>query len=240
MSFWQDGNFVIDGDIIRDFNAQHSAGVRYEMDDAIIRDVVPALCGTEKASHRDIYHAVTLINSFYSTRMGADFCYNISRILADNHSNIVVPGIRNGDTGAVQKIIDIQRAGGADRVAYSFTSKYFSILSRYGFDRTDRFPIYDSVVAIVLDYYFFHRDGVRRRVLNTRNNYDYVSYAKCLDDVIRDTGIEYKQLDTYLWIIGREMLNASNGRFSSRTPISEMNAIAHVARENLARGGARD
>ena len=159
-------------------------------------------CIHKNSSFEDIYIVVTLINSFYSTRMGADDCYALSKILHDNHADIWKT-IKSEEQNVilVQSIINQQQD--SKRVAFSFTTKYFSILSRFVVNK-DIYPIYDSVVANVLDYYFCKNNGNNKKHsvsgCNSTNKKDYITYVKIIDDL---NIMPYKYLDNYLWTLGR-------------------------------------
>ena len=80
---WKDNNFVINTNTVEQFNKWFEKDVkntRYSTDETILKDRVPKYIH-KNSSFEDIYTVVTLINSFYSTRMGADDCFALSKIL---------------------------------------------------------------------------------------------------------------------------------------------------------------
>ena len=162
-----------------------------------------------------------MINSFYSTRMGADDCFTLSKILYCNHTEIYKAiQSRKPKPGLVQNIIERQQElkqqdEETKRVAFSFTTKYFSILSRFydykdeNIRETDKdlYPIYDSVVAKVLDYYFYVKTNKKSHVSSCKSKYksnkDDKGYERYVEIINGLKTKPYKYLDNYLWTIGR-------------------------------------
>lgn len=211
MKYWDDKNenLIIDADTIRRFNKENPLSGRYACDERVLGDVANSLIN-KNSKFEDVYHMVTLINSFYSTRMGGDDCYALSKILYNRHGDIL-GAMDSGDKNVVQSVIkdqvdarekhDEHGAPVLRSVAFSFTSKYFSIISRYRF-HNDKFPIYDSLVAGLLD--FWYRNKGTNVVSKTRKNYNYMEYCKYIN---RFCGVvEYKELDSYLWTLGRKIV----------------------------------
>lgn len=194
IKFWNGKNFVITSGVIRDFNKRYPVDGRYKNDEEILKNAVGQLI-QPGSSLNQIYHVATLINAFYSTRMGGDDCFKVSGILYDKHKDIM-GAMNTGDVDVVQDVINIQQEK-LGRVAFSFTTKYFSVLCRYRFG-ADRFPIYDSLVAHLLDFYY----GSGSRV--TKTHKDYLEYCKCINEVI-PKGVAYKELDDFLWTLGRKI-----------------------------------
>ncbi len=218
--FWKDNNFVINANTVEQFNKWFEKDVkntRYSTDETILQKCVPEYIH-KNSSFEDIYTVVTLINSFYSTRMGADDCYALSKILHENHAKIlkaihqIQPNIE-----LVQNIINTQQElkqqdKEIKRVAFSFTTKYFSILSRF-YDYKDSnireadkdlYPIYDSVVVKVLDYYFYIKTNKKSHVSSCKSNKDKKGYEGYVEIInrLKPTLCTYKHLDNYLWKIG--------------------------------------
>lgn len=221
--FWKDNNFVINVSTVEQFNKWFEKDVkntRYSTDEKILEEYVSKRIH-ENSSFEDIYTVVTLINSFYSTRMGADDCFALSKILYCNHTEInKAIQSREPKPGLVQNIIERQQElkqqdEKTKRVAFSFTTKYFSILSRFydykdkSIQETDKdlYPIYDSVVAKVLDYYFYVKTNKKSHVSSCKSKYKsnkddkgYERYVKIINDLKTKP---YKYLDNYLWKIGK-------------------------------------
>ena len=202
---WNGQNFIINADAVNTFNNWYSAtavDTRYKHDEEILTEFVPKLVRSD-ASFNEIYHIVTLINSFYSTRMGGDNCYKLAEILHKQNKNIL-SAVKTGDEKTVQNIVNIEQEK-LDNVPFSFTTKYFSILSRY-LHNDDKFPIYDSVVATMLDFYF-HHNGIKNKYYVSSMHKDYISYYNCITNLIDNSKTQYKKLDTYLWWMGRQVID---------------------------------
>ena len=139
---WKDNNFVINESTVEQFNKWFEKDVkntRYSTDEKILEEYVSKYIH-ENSSFEDIYTVVTLINSFYSTRMGADDCFALSKILHENHAKIweainqtqqtqqnikLVQGIIKQQKNTKQEEYTKQDEE-TKRVAFSFTTKYFS------------------------------------------------------------------------------------------------------------------
>ena len=203
---WDGKNFVINENTINAFNEwyfkQDTVDNRYKHDEKILTYFVPKLIKPDSKIN-DIYLLVTLINAFYGTRMGNDYCYALSELLYKNHKDILKT-IETGDITGVQKIIDKQK-NSLSRIEFSFTTKYFSLLCRY-IKHSDKFPIYDSVVSKMLDFYFY-ANGINNKTLVSGMRKDYMAYYDCITKLIGKSGIEYKKLDTYLWWLGRNIIS---------------------------------
>ncbi len=202
--FWDGKNFIINANVIKKFNQQYNLeSTRYAVDNVLLTEFVNKSI-YKNAPFENIYHMVTLINAFYSTRMGADNCYEISQILHQDNNNII-DAVQQGDKQYVQTIVNKQLNQNG-RVAFSFTTKYFSVLSRYCYNK-DFFPIYDSIVAHMLDFYY--RDKGKNLVSATHKN--YIAYCKYIEGL--NSGAQYKQLDTFLWTLGG-MISKSMSKLS--------------------------
>ena len=205
-SVWNGKNFIIDDNTVNAFNdwyaKQSEIDNRYKHDEEILAKFIPKSIKVD-SEFNDIYFVVTLINAFYSTRMGNDYCYALSKLLHQNHQEIF-NSIKLGKIETLQNIIDKQE-NSLKRVEFSFTTKYFSLLCRY-VKKCDEFPIYDSVVAKILDFYFYSNNkNTKKLVSNMRK--DYVTYYQCITDLIGKSDIKYKKLDTYLWWLGRNIIS---------------------------------
>ncbi|MBO4746073.1 MAG: hypothetical protein J5613_03325 [Alphaproteobacteria bacterium] len=216
-------NFIITQDAVRIFARDVQKPTRYYVDEQILEDLVPKFI-KQDSSFKDIYTIVTLINSFYSTRMGPDDCFARANLLFENHNRIWA-AIHNLDVATVQNIIDLQRQG--DRpVSFSFTTKYFSILSRY-VAKQDIYPIYDSKVAKLLNYYFYKQNHAytKSRVsgCNTPTVKDYITYYNIISEIMASCKVSYKELDNYLWQLGTNLDNNINGAWTK--PGTDIHAV---------------
>lgn len=217
---WDDNKFLISFNSVQNFNAYFKQSIeeRYKIDTEILNAYIPNII-RENSSFDDIYVAVTLINAFYSTRMGADMCYKYAKILYKEHKNIwlCLQSDTNfdNDCAMVQKILDICEDGKKkektsqdymSQTAFSFISKYFSVLSRH-VTHADRFPIYDSVVARMLHWYLCHKNENKNaaQIYSSATNKEYKRYAEIINVLCVEHNIVYKELDDYLWNLGRKI-----------------------------------
>lgn len=131
------------------------------------------------------------LNDFYST--------NIYKVYAVAGNIVSIPDfdarLRQGDPDLVKAIAEV---GG--RSFYSFATKYCS------HHQPTLFPIYDRYVADVLDALrkqnpgklpFCRKDDLR----------DYSTFLKVIDAIRAVFGLEgysYKDIDRYLWLLGKE------------------------------------
>ncbi|HNY25487.1 MAG TPA: hypothetical protein PKJ33_03000 [Alphaproteobacteria bacterium] len=229
---WENRGFIITNNSVKKFNSAFKLEERYTEDEKILNDIVPKLIKPD-SSLSDIYQVVTLINSFYSTRMGADICYKMALVLHENNKKII-DCVLNKNIDKAQEIIEIFRKKSIGRkkkelesdqfsgVNFSFLTKYFSIVSRYKFEK-DNFPIYDGIVARVLTY------NTKKSFTKYGENKDYKSYTNEIGNLINGKYLEYKELDDYLWNIGRKIedimnlnIKSKSKRISSRTNPEEI------------------
>ena len=203
---WKNNNFIITKESVERFNKlfESKMEARYKLDERVLCEQIKNLIKAD-STLEDIYIVVTLINSFYSTRMGADLCYKYAKILQENHNDIWVclnnrDGNEENDFDTVQAILDKCKKE-LPIIAFSFISKYFSILSRY-LVKEDRFPIYDNVVARMLCYN--NKDNYKK-IHQSFNDKNYNDYANIVSKLCRAEKIKYKAIDDYLWNLGRKI-----------------------------------
>lgn len=244
-SVWHNNNFIISVAAAKKYNEKYFSihmPPRYLADEHILSAQIPVLI-TKDSTRGEIYHAITLINSFYSTRMGADDCWRLSDILHKNHSKIwtAIHATDVADVRVVQFVIDAQRSVASDgggippaqkvRIAFSFTTKYFSILNRY-VGIGDVYPIYDTLVAKMLDYYFYRQDSKKYgrhyvSCCNTATAKDYEHYYSVLRSVWGTDN--YKILDNYLWDFGRRLsVHLPHGTWSKLSAADIVAAIKAI------------
>lgn len=235
--FWHDNNFIINMAAAQKYNNHifdKNLPKRYLADERILSSQIPKLI--KKNSSRDeIYHAITLINSFYSTRMGADDCWRLSEILYKKHSEIwyAILATDIAKIDVVQSVIDAQSNARATdtrrRVAFSFTTKYFSILNRY-IGKGDVYPIYDTLVAKMLDYYFWRLapESYCKSYVSSCNTSAVKDYKRFYSVITTGLGWgkDYKVLDNYLWDFGRRLSeNLPRRAWATLNPDEIANAI---------------
>ena len=147
---------------------------RYDADDIMLKNYVDV----EKIKPHNleyIYFISTLINSCYSTRMGADRLLATAKLLEeeapeinnilnkealDNKDLKFIDGICN------QKIEGV--LGGVKFRSYSFITKFLKIHDKYGKTRKI-FPIYDgNVIAVIKEYKLNEIEKLETIITNSR------------------------------------------------------------------------
>jgi hypothetical protein len=196
------GIFILSVDSIRKFHKYFEPEKRYKHDGRIIESSL-------SNKDEEIYFRVMVINHAFSTRMGADDCFELSGVLSMNKDKVNKALETTSDTerrDLVQEIINECKR--LPRKPFSFITKYFSVLSRLLYKR-DVFPIYDGVVARMLDYYY----GKKIITKFNGSNKDYASFFDAMTDILNkinlgnNTPIKFKELDDYLWNLGRKVEN---------------------------------
>ena len=148
----------------------------------------------------DILLKVTTLNKFYST--GIISIYPVAKHILDDVTDID-SRLKKGDISAVS---DIQSVilGGEMKKLYSFASKYCS------HHNSKDYPIYDSYVDKVL-WFFKCRDKENNKPsFSNFKRKDLKDYAKFKSIILefRDyyglTNFTLKQIDQYLWQLGKE------------------------------------
>ena len=132
----------------------------------------------------------SVLNDFYSTHIG--------RMWPMAKNIVTIPGfddhLRSGDDSLIAEIAKVD-----DRTFYSFATKYCS----HHFP--DKYPIYDSFVAKVLNDLrgkFSHTPAFS----SMASLKDYGVFHKVIDDFRDAYGLSkfsYKEIDRYLWLLGK-------------------------------------
>lgn len=143
----------------------------------------------------DILIKCSTLNDFYSTNIYdvysvAQHLFKIDRI--DER-------LKNGDPLLIKDIAKV-KVGKAktERTFYSFATKYCS------FHQPTLFPIYDSYVEKVL---WELKNRVEFSVFKLSELKDYPKFKKVVDDFRNHYGLtefNYKELDQYLWQLGKK------------------------------------
>lgn len=128
------------------------------------------------------------LNVFYST-----YIYNINTVVK-HYLTIDIDGrLKKGDLELVDDLTNIP----GYRYCYSFATKYCS------HHRPDVYPIYDSYVEKVLEYYR-DRSSFCEFIDKDLKNYEkYVQVIMEFRKFYNLTDFNVKQLDKYLWMIGK-------------------------------------
>ncbi len=146
---------------------------------------------------------VATLNDFYSTNI-----FSIYSVAKHIHSLNIDKNLKNGDESIVSKIqkVHVKRKL---KNFYSFASKYCS------HHNSKDFSIYDSYVDRILRYfrkehrfYQFENDDLK----------EYKSFKKVMFEFRKFYGLEsfnLKEIDRYLWLLGKEMFPKSYGKKAS-------------------------
>ena len=147
-------------------------------------------------TNRDIEEVlvkVATLNDFYSTQIFSVYpvAKHIVKVDIDER-------LKAGDTTLVNDIASVTMESGAEKLFYSFATKYCS------HHQPLLFAIYDSYVEKVLKY-FRNTDGFS--AFNDAELKDYPSFNKVLTDFQVFYHLEkysLKDLDRYLWQLGKD------------------------------------
>lgn len=146
---------------------------------------------------------VATLNDFYSTNI-----FSIYSVAKHIHSLNIDKKLKNGDVTIVSKIqrVCVKRK---QKNFYSFASKYCS------HHNSKDFPIYDSYVDRVLRYF---RSVHRFYQFKNEDLKEYESFKKIILEFRKFYGLEsfsLKEIDRYLWLLGKEMFPKSYGKRAS-------------------------
>ncbi len=141
----------------------------------------------------DVLIKVTALNAFYSTNIYAP--YKVAKHIVELN---IDKRLELGDVSLVNDIALVVMKNESTIKFYSFASKY---CSRH---KPNEYPIYDSYVAQLLRYF---RDTDGFTSFATSKLKDYYSYKNILIAFKEFYGLHnytFKQIDKYLWQIGKE------------------------------------
>lgn len=152
------------------------------------------------AANTDMRHVIVkcaVLNDFYAT--------NIFKIASVARKIVSIPGfdarLAAGDRSLVEEIAVVD-----NRRNYSFATKYCS------HHKPELFPIYDRYVADVL-HEMRRREPGNFRFRSKDALKDYMTFCEAIDDFSKAYGLEaysYKEIDRYLWQLGKEYYNYYN------------------------------
>lgn len=177
-------------DTLENYTAQESALNK------LFREIVP-----KNSYLEDILIKVTTLNTFYSTNIKSVF--TIARHIFNLN---IDERLKSGDETLVDEIANVTMSNGKVRNEYSFATKYCS------HHNDDAYPIYDSFVDKLLCYFRdvdgfseFQKDELRkfsifkRIILELRDFYSLEAFT-------------LKQIDQYLWQLGKEKFPKNYGK----------------------------
>ena len=199
---------------ITEEKVEHSANAinkdkRYSFDNKVLKKL---FAGGLKQEPEDFYIQVVMLNSSYSTRMGADECYKMADYLHDDTIKLQ-QAINSGEIDKAVAFINDMKCGVAknkksdslSKFYYSFITKLFSNVQRYSSNsEKDDFPIFDNIVCRMLK--LFKKLGL----IDIAAGFDFTDYAQYaglmrgLKDSL-DADVTYKELDNYMWWTGKRL-----------------------------------
>ena len=142
----------------------------------------------------DILLKCSSLNDFYSTNI-----FDVHSVAKHILSLNIDERLMNGDISLVHDISHVRvGAKKEERVFYSFATKYCS------HHQPMKFAIYDNYVEKVL--WHFQKKN-KFSTFKRENLKNYAIYMKAIHDFKRHYGLEnfkIKQLDQYLWLLGKE------------------------------------
>ncbi len=175
---------------------------RYSLDKSLLEQHINNSHDFENA-----YFKATLINAFYSTRMGADLVYQAARHIANIHNQNLIKQIIQKNSIDEDDLNNINifchkklsrdklNENREDYNPYSFFTKYLAIHDRIVNKKEEsKLPIYDTLVEKVIK----SSDLVAGR-FNLRN---YSSLFKTLN-IIGEYYGGFSSIDNILWTLGR-------------------------------------
>lgn len=145
---------------------------------------------------RDILIKCSSLNDFYSTKI-----YKIHNVAIHFLTLDIDKRLSEGDLTLVTDLSKIE-INGKTKVFYSFATKYCS------HHRPTIYPIYDSYVDKILSYL----NKLDRPFSNFKSKdlKDYPTYVRIIKDFQKYYELEQfsvKELDKYLWLLGKELFN---------------------------------
>lgn len=180
---------------------------RYSMDEDLLDRKITSNSHTKD----EAYFKATLINSFYSTRMGADYVFAAANKISDENellTQIIDKGINEDDEDTWTKLdrfftkmpkekINEEKGNKADNYhPYSFFTKYLAIHRRILKQKHD-LPIYDSFVEKIIK----HSDLYHEKEFT-----EYLKEHGCAKN--------FKHYDTLYWTIKYFAKELTEGNFT--------------------------
>lgn len=161
-----------------------------------------------------VYMISTLINSFYSTRMGADRLYAVAEYISKNiniNNLDKVISVVNGAKGNLCY-------GDKNFGAYSFLTKYYSVHDRYlNNTNSSNYPIFDSAVEKCLKNIIENKKQYSTKFQDYLNKFhkkdlrDYKKFNEVIENFLAEINSNVSEksltkieLDKYFWTVGRE------------------------------------
>ncbi len=166
-------------------NVNSPYGGRYKADKEMLEKYVDV--EKIKLGNLDYFYFIsTLINSCYSTRMGADRLFATAKLLKKHaskiHNILTRDTLSNDELKTIKKIcgkeLELSEILEANHFhSYSFITKFLKIHALYGMKR-EIFPIYDGNVKAVIKKYKLNKIDTLKEIVNSEN-------AKSKEDAIK-------------------------------------------------------
>ena len=187
----------------------------------------------DTSDFEDVYQLVTLLNSFYSTRMVTTRCYEIAKYIKGEenfHKNILnkttleedIIAKKEKTIKAATDVIDtflgtVDDNPKTDKIQFSFMTKYCSLYSFYNTESKESlYPICDFLILISLQ-------EEQRNTLQDSNEdltnilelydvpktiatvFEKSAFFEIMKAIRIELGVEYRKLDTFLWRRGKHI-----------------------------------
>lgn len=161
-----------------------------------------------------VYFISTLINSFYSTRMGADRLYATAMMLAENGKNVekllkqeqplsdeqldMVKNTLSQELCLRDAELNLRGEESRSFRSYSFVTKFLAIHSKYrkNGEYISLFPIYDGQVKLVIKKYKLNKIEILKKFVESFNfstSKEWLSF----NQYCKDNNIKNIHLDDY-------------------------------------------
>ena len=139
---------------------------------------------------------VAALNTFYSTNVYST--YDMAKHILSISD--IDTRLKNGDLALVDEIADLKLKRKPRRF-YSFATKYCS------FHNPNAYPIYDRHVDKVLHYFMEKDQFIGRTTCNLKDYGTFVSVIQAFQKFYNLQNYNFKQIDKYLWQLGKEYLS---------------------------------
>lgn len=179
-------------ELVRCYVEKFDSG-RSGLADKALAELFSTFSGNTQLEH--VLLKVVTLNTFYNT-----FIWNASLVAEHICRLNIDPELALGSPELVNKIAPTPAKLGKSRRNFSFASKYCS------WHVPDRYPVFDSIVADLIHKYrsvekfseFFWKKDLSA---------DYVTFKQVIEnfrDYYRLTEFNFKDLDKFLWLYGKE------------------------------------
>ncbi len=179
----------------------------------------------EADDHTDIdkiYHRVTLLNSFYSTRMGAERCYSVAEHIQENRelfNKLIFNDDKESKFKLINKLIPttityetIDKNKEVKKHIYrpySFITKYCAIYT-WGNHEECLYPIYDSLVRELLKKE--RKESSNPKIKSILKEYtineqpeNYPDFYNALCEIKKYLNTDFRTLDIFMWREGKKL-----------------------------------